>query len=153
MTRFLFSALMMSLVAPLASCTPSQPQDPIVLLEQVSVSQTTKVTCTRGDTTWPVLEITAGQTASFSGSGWCSYGKAGTTEVKAEQSNSGKTAAVKFTYEGPGTSPSINVGYRIVVREQNAALLVECFTDSNLTKPCVLKELPNGSGLIQTVPN
>jgi hypothetical protein len=139
MIRFLFSALGMSLVASLASCTPSQPQDPIVVLYQVSVSQTTKITCTRGETTWPVLEITAGQTDPFSGLSWCSYGKAGLTEVKAEQATSGKTATVKFTYEGPGTSASINVGYRIVVREQNSALLVECFTDSNLTKPCVLK--------------
>jgi hypothetical protein len=139
MIRFLFSALGMSLVASLASCTPSQLQDPIVVLYQVSVSQTTKITCTRGEITWPVLEITAGQTDPFSDSGWCSYGKAGLTEVKAEQATSGKTATVKFTYEGPGTSASINVGYRIVVREENATLVVKCFTDSNLTKPCVLK--------------
>ena len=140
MTRlFCAAALAISLIASLASCTPSQPQDPIVLLAKVNVSQTTKITCTRGDFTWPALQITVGQTEPFSDSGWCSYGKAGLTEVKAEQATTGKTATVKFTYEGPGTSPSINIGYLIVVREENATLVVECFTDSNLTKPCVLK--------------
>jgi hypothetical protein len=132
------------LIGLFAACQPLAPQSVLVALAKVQVSEETQVSCLRGTNVVYTQKIrsnaTTGELYDFQIQCTRGDGSPGMLEVKAIQVVSGRTGSVNFLHTNAnGSTSAVTVGYRIVVREQNAALLVECFTDDELTKPCVLK--------------
>jgi hypothetical protein len=134
----------LGMIGLLSGCLPLAIQNVWIVLEQVNVSEETQITCTRGDKVNYSGRFNGGKLGTeantFKNLCFAGVGNGEKVEVKAAQTTSGRTGQVGFLYTNAGGSTGIEtVGFRFVVREQNAALLVECFTDINLTKACVSK--------------